>query len=223
MIKPWYCVLYQRNHLYSTRSRMISEWYKLNGLRSAQEAMIPDPVPSPLQERAIVRSVKTLPKEMDGGIGRPVDGFSPGDQSRLATYGTFGLRLVLFASSCLLLPRQTRVAVPFSVLSHELSGRSPRTTHKWRIDVLFHCEESGFLADRYHFSARAPFCLWGNEGGWTFAEWKHTKRAISEMLIAGSTLILDRRIRRISSLPWRSGGPTYTKRSNRPGRMRAES
>ena len=108
-----------------------------------------------------MRSVKTHPKEMDGGIGHLVVVISPGGQSRLATDGTFGLRPALSASSSPLLPRQTHVAVPFSRLSYELNGRSLRTTYKRRVDVIFHCEESGFLAYRYHFSAGTPICLWG--------------------------------------------------------------
>ena len=52
---------------------------------------------------------------------------------------------------------------------------------------------------------------------------KLTRSAISGTSMAGSTLILDKQMRKISSLPGRSGGPTYTKRSSRPGRIRAES
>jgi hypothetical protein len=65
---------------------------------------------------------KNAPREWDD-VAVAAERFSSGDQSRLATYGTFGLHPVLSASSSLPMLRQTRVVVPFNVLGYKLGRR----------------------------------------------------------------------------------------------------
>ena len=95
----------------------------------------------------------------------------------------------------------------------------------WRVHVILHCEDSGFLAERCDLRPGTSFSL-NKESGLFIKKERGTRLTSSAMALtstSGPTVIDLILIFKISSLASRSGGPTYRMRSSLPGRISAES